>query len=134
MAAKLGLFEVFAKRMDWLSQRQNVIAQNIAQADTPGYVPKDLRPDSFVRELRNTNVALRAVKTESNHLTGTLENAKGTPARETREQYEAAPDGNSVVLEEQLMKMAQTQMDNATVTRLYNKYASMFRLALGKNG
>ncbi|MEX2630682.1 MAG: flagellar basal body rod protein FlgB [Tistlia sp.] len=130
MTAKIGLFEVFAKRLDWLSQRQNVIAQNIAQSDTPGYVPKDLAADAFVRELRNTGAALRTAKTESRHIPGTLENAKGTPARETREQYEASPAGNAVVVEEQLVKMAQTQMDHATVTNLYSKYMGMFRMAL----
>ena len=130
MTAKLGLFEVFAKRLDWLSQRQNIIAQNIAQSDTPGYVPRDLASDAFVRELRNTTVALRTAKTEGTHIPGTLENGKGTPARESRKQYEAAPSGNAVVIEEQLVKMAQTQMDHATVTNLYSKYMGMFRMAL----
>ncbi len=134
MTAKLSLFEVFAKRLDWLSQRQNIIAQNIAQSDTPNYVPRDLDPQSFVQELRNTNVSLRAAKTEGNHIPGTLENGKGTPARESRKLYESAPSGNAVVLEEQLMKMAQTQMDHATVTNLYNKYMGMFRMALGSGG
>lgn len=134
MAAKLSLFEVFAKRLDWLSQRQNLIAQNIAQADTPGYVPKDLVGDAFVRELRNTNVALRTAKTEGGHIPGTLENGSKAPARETRKQYEAAPSGNAVIIEEQLVKMAQTQMDHATVTNLYNKYMGMFRTALGSGG
>jgi flagellar basal-body rod protein FlgB len=131
--ATLGLFEVFAKRLDWLSQRQNVIAQNIAQSDTPGYVPRDLAPDAFVRELRNTGVAMRTAKTEGSHIPGTLENGKGTPARESRKQYEAAPSGNAVVVEEQLVKMAQTQMDHATVTNLYSKYMGMFRMALTGN-
>lgn len=134
MAAKLSLFEVFAKRLDWLSQRQNLIAQNIAQADTPGYVPKDLAGDAFVRELRNTNVALRTAKTGVGHIPGTLENGGGAPTRETRKQYEAAPSGNAVIIEEQLVKMAQTQMDHATVTNLYNKYMGMFRMALGSGG
>lgn len=133
MAAKLGLFEVFAKRLDWLSQRQNLLAQNVAQADTPNYAPKDLVENGFVRELRNAHVAMRTARTEGNHLVGTLENAKGSPVREQRKRYESAPSGNAVVLEEQLIKMAQTQMHHATVTNLYGKYMRMFRMALDSN-
>ncbi|SMF68151.1 flagellar basal-body rod protein FlgB [Tistlia consotensis] len=134
MAAKLGLFEVFAKRLDWLSQRQNVIAENIAQSDTPGYVPRDLANADFVQELRNTHNAMRTARTEGGMLPGTLENAKGTPVHKTHKQYEASPSGNAVVIEEQLVKMAHTQMDHATVTDLYSKYMKMFRMALGSNG
>ncbi|MHA1152522.1 MAG: flagellar basal body protein, partial [Alphaproteobacteria bacterium] len=38
--------------MEWLSQRQKVLADNIANADTPNYQPRDLNPSEFQRILR----------------------------------------------------------------------------------
>src|SRR3546814_14076552 len=49
MDGKPGLFSLLGKRMDWLGQRQKVLAQNIANADTPDYVPRDLKPQEFRR-------------------------------------------------------------------------------------
>lgn len=39
----MPLFGLMGRRMAWLTQRQMVLSQNIANADTPGYKPKDLR-------------------------------------------------------------------------------------------
>src|SRR3546814_2705238 len=49
MDGKPGLFNLLGKRMEWLGQRQKVLAQNIANADTPDYVPHDLKPQEFRR-------------------------------------------------------------------------------------
>jgi flagellar basal-body rod protein FlgB len=38
------------------------------------------------------------------------------------------------VLEEQLVKVAETQMDYQTMTNLYRKHMQMFRIALGRGG
>ena len=43
---KLPIFDVLARRMGWLGQRQEVLAQNIANADTPGYQRKMLMLDA----------------------------------------------------------------------------------------
>src|SRR5690349_5474471 len=45
--SRIPLFEALTKRMGWLGERQGVLAQNIANADTPGYVAKDLAPPDF---------------------------------------------------------------------------------------
>ena len=47
--------------------------------------------------------------------------------------FETKPSGNAVVLEEEMMKVAQTQMDHQTVTSLYARGLAMLKTAIGKN-
>lgn len=53
MEGKFNIFAVLGKRMEWLSQRQRVLADNIANADKPNYVPRDLNEGEYQRVLRD---------------------------------------------------------------------------------
>ena len=69
MDGKPGLFHLLGQRMDWLGQRQKVLAQNIANADTPEYVPHDLKPQEFRRMVeRNFAPSLKPVATQGGHI------------------------------------------------------------------
>jgi flagellar basal-body rod protein FlgB len=130
MADKFNIFAVLGKRMDWLSQRQKVLADNIANADTPNYQPRDLNPSEFHRVLRSQSPEVATRATHAAHLQGTA--ALGGPARVERQDkpWETSPSGNAVVLEEQLIKVSKTQTDYQTMTNLYRKHMEMFRTAL----
>jgi flagellar basal-body rod protein FlgB len=130
MDGKPGILSLLGKRMDWLGQRQQVLAQNIANADTPDFVPHDLKPQEFRRMVeRNFAPALKPVATRAGHIqTSTLK--ADNAGVEQKNTYEASPDGNAVVLEEQLVKVAQTQNDYNAITNLYKKQIGMFKLAL----
>lgn len=133
MGNKIGLFDLFSQRLGYLGQRQSVLAQNVANADTPGYVPKDLDAKSFERALRGQSTAVTAAMTRPGHLSGTLQQGGAFQAEEQRSRYETLPSGNAVVLEEQLSKVADTQMQHSTVSNLYGKYMQMFKSALGRS-
>ena len=83
----------FKKRLAWLGQRQQVLAQNIANADTPGYQPRDIEPfrDLLGRETRP--LALNA--TSARHLVASDREAGPYAERPTRKSYETAPAGNA---------------------------------------
>lgn len=134
MEGKLNIFAVLGKRMDWLSQRQKVLAENIANADTPNYKPRDLNPGEFQRILRTRSPELIPRTTNAAHLRGTT--ASGGPARVDRQgtTWETSPSGNAVVLEEQLIKVSKTQTDYDMVVNLYRKHMDMFRTALRGGG
>lgn len=120
-------------KMDWLTQRQRVIGQNIANADTPGYRAHDIEGIDFKRSVQQQQGQLQLAVTDPAHLTS----PKGEQTfRETRERtpYEVSPTGNRVVLEEQMMKMSQTAGDYEFATNLYRKYSSLYRMALGRGG
>lgn len=130
--SKLAIFNMASKRMDWLNQRQKVLAQNVANSDTPKFVPHDLKPQRFgsamAREVRQANMTT----TNSGHLEPTRRKSEHRQD-ENKQNYEVAPAGNAVVLEEQLMRISETQADHRLVTNLYQKHLGMLRAALGRN-
>lgn len=135
MAERPGLFDVIARKMDWLSQRQKVLAQNVANADTPGFLPSDLKEGPFERMVRGHLAVVQPRVTDAQHMTPAGGAAAGEARRhEPRERYETAPSGNAVVLEEQLVKVQQTQVDYQTMTNLYTKHLRMYSTALGRGG
>ena len=130
MDGKPGLFSLLAKRMDWLGQRQKVLAQNIANADTPDFKPHDLKPQEFRRLIeRQAMPVLRPEATRAGHIQSSSLGDSHRSA-EQKERYETAPSGNAVVIEEQLVKVAQTQNDFNAITNLYRKQVAMMKMAL----
>ncbi|WP_340118642.1 flagellar basal body rod protein FlgB [Pelagibius sp. 7325] len=130
MDAKPGIFSLLGKRMDWLGQRQQVLAQNIANADTPDYVPHDLKPQEFRRMVeRSFAPNLKPVATQGGHIQSSSLKADDRGV-EDKNPYEIAPSGNAVVVEEQLVKVTQTQNDYNAITNLYKKQVAMFKMAL----
>ncbi|MEM7169564.1 MAG: flagellar basal body rod protein FlgB [Pseudomonadota bacterium] len=132
MLNKPGLLTALAQRMDWLGQRQGVVADNIANADTQDYRARDLDEASFHRALtRQVGTPLAARQTHVGHLVGSKNaDTSGAKVVEAAGAYEISPTGNSVVLEEQLIMMNQVQADHNMMVRLYKKHAAMIRLAL----
>lgn len=131
--SSLPLFQRLSERIGWLNARQKVLAQNIANADTPGYVPNDVVPMDFGDHLKKL-AAVAPDRTDPKHLVGTIPEMDAVAQKRTRKQYETAPVGNSVVLEEQMMKLSQTQMDYNTVINLYRKHVDLIKTAIGRNG
>ncbi len=124
-------------KLGYMSERSSTLAQNIANADTPGYLAKDIKEPNFKKMLGNSGFGgqrtLPLAVTNSKHI------AKNTPAATFRSDkrpntYELNPNGNNVVLEEEVSKMAMNQADYQKVLNLYSKGVSMFKTALGKNG
>jgi len=135
MDGKLNIFEAIAKRMVWLGQRQQVLAQNIANSDTPNFIPQDLKQGPFERVLERSVAPVRPAATHAKHIEGQAgRSARPAESADQRERFETAPSGNAVVLDEQLIKVAETQMDYQTMTNLYRKHTQMIRAALGRGG
>ncbi len=123
----IGLFDLADKRLAWIDQRQQLLAQNLANADTPGWQPKDLAP--FAATLAKTTPAALAL-TNPLHLAGPQGSALAPNAKARPE--ERAPDGNAVAIDGELTKVAQTNDTHALVINLYQTYLGMFRTALDR--
>lgn len=135
MEGKFNIFDVIGKRMDWLNQRERVLADNIANSDTPQFVPRDLDGTKFARLLQSQLAPVDPVTTNRAHIGGSV--VRDGPARLNvqHQTYESSPTGNAVVLEEQLIKVSETQSAYQLMTNLYRKHMDMFRIALrGPNG
>jgi flagellar basal-body rod protein FlgB len=126
------LFDLISNRSGWLARRHAVISGNIANADTPGFTPLDLKPERDRQAGRpQAPSGLGMVRTASSHLAGTPPRPAAGERGSRSDGWETAPSGNAVVLEEQVQKLAQTQLDHQLATSLYGKYIGMLRVALG---
>ena len=127
----LDVFRISSQKMGWLSERQTVLAQNIANSDTPGYKAKDLKPPDFSSML-NREKGIPVAKTAKGHFMGTAARSDFRIVNEkSRNVYEVNPNENAVVMEEQLMKVNDSNMNYKLVTNIYRKNLSMFKIALG---
>jgi flagellar basal-body rod protein FlgB len=131
MYEDLGIFKMTKAQMDWLAQRQEVLAGNIANANTPKYLPKDLKPLSFKEVLAgNTARPVTASATNSKHIVPEIgpDPFKAVTQRKT---YESTPDGNAVILEEQMAKMGEAGSRYNAAASLFQKYHKMIRTSMG---
>jgi len=128
---KMSLFATLKKRMDYIDNRQEVLAQNIANADTPKYVAKDLKPFNFKQLMRDQALHVKPTGTNAMHI-GTAPARIREYALEKTKPYESTINQNQVVLEEQMTKMSESQVDHELTTELYKKNMTMFKIALGK--
>jgi len=127
----LNLFQAVKKRMDWLAQRQEVLSQNIANADSPGYRARDPTPYNLKDLIRRESAQLNMASTGEGHLGGRRKQIRDFAERPDRKPFETAPAGNSVVLEEQMAKVGETGANYKMATNLYRKHVGMLRMALG---
>ena len=131
----LPILSMLRTRLEWAQERQRVLAENVANADTPNFRPRDLAPLKFpaptdVATAGIPNVTL--VRTEAGHIAGL---GGSDPAfRSTGDvNYEVQPTGNAVNLEQEMMKVAANTMDYQAVTALYTRSLNMLKTALGKS-
>ena len=122
----LPLLSQIKGRLSWLDERQRVIAQNVANADTPGYVGRDLnQPTDFARALSEGGV--RMTRTSAMHIAPAGQTARFDTTKAP--DSETTLDGNSVVVEEQMLKMAESRMAYDAAIGLYQKSMQMLRMA-----
>lgn len=123
-------------RMRNLSDRQNVIAQNIANSETPGYKAREVSEPSFAGLVNSGGIGVARPQvqlTEAMKGLGAIQPI-GAGVVFDKDISETKPDGNNVTLEDQLLKMGQIQADFTAMTSLYRKQISMMKTAVGRGG
>lgn len=117
------LFDLAAQQARWLAVRQSAIAGNIANANTPGYGTVDVEP--FERVLDGTRVAMAA--TQASHFTGAA-TSETLALREQRDGPALMPSGNTVVLENELMKAGEVRRGfelNTAIVKAFHRMMLM---------
>lgn len=125
----IPILSMLRTRMQWHQERQQVLAENVANADTPNYKPRDLAPPNFERELPAASLAL--VQTEPGHIVGQGGGSQFENASNLR--YEVRPGGNGVTHEDEMMKVAANQMDYEAVASLYTRSLALIKIAVGRS-
>ncbi len=127
----IPFFQVLRTRLSWLEARNQTLAGNIANADTPHFRPQDLKKLDFAHLLADAQQKGMTMRvTDSRHLPGTTNPDAGPFKAVDAPDREATPDGNAVVLEDQMIKLSETQMAHETAISLYRKGLEMLRLAV----
>jgi flagellar basal-body rod protein FlgB len=129
--SKIPFFDLINKRLSWLSQRQDLLAQNVANADTPGYKARDLKEPSFADLVRGTSGTIRPVATQPGHIVSP-QSGRWTVADDTS--TTPTLNGNTVDMENELIKVSKTGIDYQFAINLYRKQIGMIKTALGRGG
>lgn len=124
-----SFFGMLRTRLGQLGERQRLIAENIANATTPGYQPRDLDTSAFQRMMTaQSGNGQHMMRTSAMHMASG--GAASADARiVTQPDSETTIDGNSVVLEEQTVRAAETRMAFETGVALYQKGLQLLRIA-----
>ena len=126
----IPILSMLRTKMEWHQARQRVLAENVANADSPEFRPHDLTAPDFERTMQPVS-SVSLTRTESDHIAGTAVSAPGFRSR-TQGGYEIRPTGNAVSLEDEMMKVANNQMDFQAATALYTHSLNLIKTALGK--
>lgn len=138
MLSGIDLFRLAGDRMRYLTERQSVLARNIANADTPGYKAQDLAPFSVSTALAGgatsaataSNGQLVLARTQPGHVAATSSGAQPAQVVETAPNYGTNGSGNTVSLEEQMLKSAAVTNAFSLATAAYAKSVSLMKIAI----
>jgi flagellar basal-body rod protein FlgB len=130
----LPILSALRTKMQWHQERQRVLAENVSNANTPGFKPTDLVEPKFDR--KGTNIdggmgSLGMMRTSATHLSavGGAPSFRGDGGRSG---FLTKPAGNAVNLEDQMLKVSANQMDYAAATSLYTRSLGLLKTAIGK--
>jgi flagellar basal-body rod protein FlgB len=128
--SELPIFAMLRTKMQWHQERQRLLSENVANADTPHFRPRDLKELDFTRPaMRAPSVGL--ARTDPGHIAGIGLSSSAFRA-ERPGGFETRPAGNAVTLEDEMLKVAANQMDYQQASTLYAKGLGLLKTAIGK--
>ena len=128
MFENLDIFRMSSAMASHAGQRQAVVAQNVANADTPGYSAKDLPEFRDSYQLDSTTTSLRASR--PGHLHGVRDGEMAMQAVD--DQGEASPNGNAVSLETEMLKAAEIKSQHDRALAIYKSALNVLRTTIRK--
>ncbi len=139
--AEIPLFSMLKGRMGYLAERQKVLAENVANADTAKFVPNDLKPFSFDAKVQAQQMAQAGggsamAATQAGHMTPKGER-RGVGAQYKTQKSpdsETTLNGNAVVLEEEMIKMTEARMNYDAAISFYQKSMNLLRMSARRPG
>ena len=129
----IPLFSMLRGRLGYLSEKQRLIAQNVANAETLADRPQDLKPFSFDARLQAAQGAGAMATSQPGHMQLGGAHAQGGAAMKFKAKKiadsETTLDGNQVVLEEEMLKMSDARMNYDAAIGFYQKSLNLLRMA-----
>lgn len=151
-AGDIPLLSMLKNRLGYLSNRQRLIAENVANSDTPGFMPRDLKP--FTVQAKGQTAAgaqsssaipsiggLTPVSAPAGAMAMTqpghmqVAGGSGPQFKEAGSpDSEMTIDRNGVVLEDQMIKLTDTRMDYDAAVSFYQASMGLLKTAIKKPG
>jgi flagellar basal-body rod protein FlgB len=124
----IPIFSMLRTRMQWHQERERVLSENVSNSDTPNFRPRDLTQLKFDPSVPPALSPLNLARTDTGHIAGA---ASAAQLQGRSSFYDIRPAGNAVNLEDEMIKVAQNQMDYAAATALYTRSLGLIKIALG---
>jgi flagellar basal-body rod protein FlgB len=123
-------------KMQWHQERQRVLAENVANSDTPNFKPRDLVEPKFGTTGAGVDAvgsmgSLAMMQTSTSHI-APMGGGGQSFDQNNKVGFETRPAGNAVNLEDEMLKVSANQMDYAAVASLYSRSLHMLKTAIGK--
>jgi flagellar basal-body rod protein FlgB len=129
--SNLPILSMLRTRMHWHQERQRLLAENVANAETPRFKPRDLAPPNVGRPVASGSGPVVLAATNAAHIQPAA-GGSGQFQAERKASYEVRPSGSAVNLEDEMLKVAANQMDYQAATALYGRSLGLIKAALGK--
>ena len=128
----LPMLSALRTKMQWHQERQRVLSENVSNSDTPNFRPRDLVEPKFDRNGTSPAAmgSLAMMRTSTSHIAPA--GGGDSFAQGARGGFQTRPAGNSVNLEDQMLKVSANQMDYAAATSLYSRSLGLLKTANGK--
>jgi flagellar basal-body rod protein FlgB len=131
----LPIFQMMKAKMGYHSQRQALLAQNVANADTLGYKAMDIKKPDFKKMAAQMGAGpeanLHMARTSQGHIASTAGSGRYDVIQRPTT-YELNPTDNNVSIEEEMMKVADNQQEYQKAISLYSKTVDLLRTAIGR--
>jgi flagellar basal-body rod protein FlgB len=117
----IQLFELASQQAQWLTARQSVVSQNVANASTPGYRTRDLPP--FDQVMTDSTMKMAATNVAHFDANNTTSDTAVNASRDSSA-WETSYSGNSVSIEQELLKAGEVNRSyslNTGVVRAFNQ-------------
>ena len=129
----LPVLSALRTKMQWHQARQTVLSENVSNANTPNFKPRELIEPKFNAAGTQTGTMgpLAMMRTSASHIAPSGGASRSFDIN-SKVGFETKPAGNAVSLEEEMTKVANNQMDYAAITTLYSKSLALLKTALDK--
>jgi flagellar basal-body rod protein FlgB len=127
----MPIFSMLRTKMHWHQERQRLLAENVANADTPKFTPHDLVPLNL-DQTRAPTGSVTLARTNPGHIGDSSDGGSSQFRQDRKFDFESRPSGNAVGLEDEMLKVASNAMDYQAAAALYTRGLALIKTALGK--
>lgn len=128
----LSVFAALKSKMSWHQHRQGLLAENVANAETPGYRGRDLKAFDFAEHVSEFSASKTLTSTTRPGHYSVGNSSMNKFGATMNKSFEVTPEGNGVTLEDEVMKVTANQMEYQAVTTLYKRSLQLIRTAIGR--